>query len=162
VSTPINQEEGNIYGFELQGQYFLGDSGFGVSGSFTKVYGDVNVDVGADPTVNVYALVGLADSFNITGLYDKNGISARVSYNWRDKFLAAVNQNGNNRNPLFFEPFGTVDASVSVDVTENISVSLEGVNLLSEPVRSYARDERQLVFAGEQKPRVFLGARFRF
>src|SRR5690606_37663329 len=41
VATPINTETGNIHGFELQGQYFLGDTGFGIAGSFTKVYGDV-------------------------------------------------------------------------------------------------------------------------
>ncbi|MES2442650.1 MAG: TonB-dependent receptor [Pseudomonadota bacterium] len=161
VATPINNQEGNIYGFEVQGQYFLGQSGFGVSGSFTKVYGDVNVDILSDPGSNVYALVGLADSFNVTAIYDKSGISARVSYNWRDKFLSAVNRGG-GRSPVFFAPFGTVDASVSVDVMENVAVSLEAINILSEPVRSYGRDEKQLWFAQEQKPRVFLGARFKF
>lgn len=161
VATPINQEQGNIHGFELQGQYFFGDTGFGISGSFTKVYGDVNFDVGADPTVDVYALVGLADSFNVTAIYEKHGISARVAYNWRDRFLAGVNRGG-NRNPVFFEPFGTLDASISVDVTRNIAISLDAINILSEPIRSYARDESQVWFAQEQSPRVFLGARFRF
>ncbi|MEI9850923.1 MAG: TonB-dependent receptor [Sphingomonas sp.] len=161
VSTPINNEDGNIHGFELQGQYFLGRSGFGVSGSFTKVYGDVNVDILSDPGSNVYALIGLADSFNVTAIYDKGGISARVAYNWRDKFLSGVNRGG-GRSPVFFAPFGTVDANVSWDLTEQIAVSLEAINILSEPVRSYGRDENQLWFAQEQKPRIFLGARFRF
>ena len=161
VATPINSEEGNIHGFELQGQYFLGDTGFGVSGSFTKVYGDVNVDILSDPGTNVYALVGLADSFNITGIYERGGISARVAYNWRDKFLSAVNRGG-GRSPVFFAPFGTLDAHISYDVTENIAVSLEAINILSEPIRSYGRDKNQLWFAQEQDPRIFLGARFRF
>jgi TonB-dependent receptor len=161
VQTPINQEEGNIHGFELQGQYFLGQTGFGVSGSFTKVYGDVNVDVLSDPGTNVYALVGLADSFNITAIYENFGFSARLAYNWRDKFLSAVNRGG-GRSPVFFEPFGTLDAHISYDVTENVSVSLEAINILSEPVRSYGRDNNQLWFAQEQHPRVFIGARFRF
>ncbi|MCW3837698.1 TonB-dependent receptor [Sphingomonas canadensis] len=161
VSTPINNREGNIHGFELQGQYFLGNSGFGVSGSFTKVYGDVTVDILSDPGTNVYALVGLADSFNITGIYDKGGISARVAYNWRDKFLANVNRGG-GRSPEFFAPFGTLDASVSWDITDQIAVSFEAINILSEPIRSYGRDENQVWFAQEQKPRLFLGARYRF
>jgi len=161
VATPINQEEGNIHGFELQGQYFLGQTGFGVSGSFTKVYGDVNVDILSDPGTNVYALVGLADSFNITAIYENYGFSARVAYNWRDKFLSAVNRGG-GRSPVIFEPFGTLDANISYDVTENIAVSLEAINILSEPIRSYGRDKNQLWFAQEQHPRVFIGARFRF
>ncbi len=161
VNTPINNEEGNIHGFELQGQYFFGDTGFGISGSFTKVYGDVNVDILSDPSANTYALVGLADSFNVTGIYENYGFSARVAYNWRDKFLSAVNRGG-GRSPVFFEPFGTLDASVSYDITENATVSLEAINILSEPIRSYGRDKNQLWFAQEQKPRIFLGARYRF
>jgi TonB-dependent receptor len=161
VATPINSEEGNIHGFELQGQYFFGNTGFGVSGSFTKVYGDVNVDILSDPLTNVYALVGLADSANITGIYENYGFSVRVAYNWRDKFLSGVNRGG-GRSPVFFEPFGTLDANISYDVTDNISVSLEAINILSEPIRSYGRDENQLWFAQEQHPRVFLGARYRF
>ncbi len=161
VATPINNEEGNIHGFELQGQYFLGTTGFGVSGSFTKVYGDVNVDILSDPGTNVYALVGLADSFNITAIYENYGFSARVAYNWRDKFLSAVNRGG-GRSPVFFAPFGTLDANISYDVTDNIAVSLEAINILGEPIRSYGRDEKQLWFAQEQHPRVFLGARYRF
>ena len=105
--------------------------------------------------------MGLSDSYNVTGIYDKNGISARVAYNWRGKFLSQINR-GDNRNPVFFAPFGTVDANISYDVTPNIAVSLEAINILSEPVRSYARDEKELYFAQELKPRVLLGARFRF
>lgn len=161
VATPINNRRGNIHGFEIQGQHFFGESGFGISGSYTKVLGDVKVDRGADPSANVFALTGLSDSFNITGIFEKYGLSARVAYNWRDKFLAAVNR-GNNRNPVFFAPFGTLDANISYDVTENLAVSLEAINILSEPIRSYARSENQLWFAQEQKPRVLLGARYRF
>ncbi len=161
VSTPINNEEGNIHGFELQGQYFLGDTGFGIAGSFTKVYGDVNVDILSDPGTNVYALVGLADSFNITGIYEAGGLSARVAYNWRDKFLSGVNRGG-GRSPVFFEPFGTLDASITYDINDSFSVSLEAINILSEPIRSYGRDDKQVWFAQEQSPRVFLGGRYRF
>ena len=161
VTTPVNNRQGNIHGFEIQGQHFFGDTGFGISGSYTKVNGDVNVDVGADPNTNVFALVGLSDSFNITGIYEKYGLSARVAYNWRDKYLAAINRGG-SRNPVFFAPFGTLDVNISYDITQNIAVSLEAINVLSEPVRSYGRDPQQLFFAQELKPRVLLGARYRF
>ncbi|MXO58419.1 TonB-dependent receptor [Altererythrobacter salegens] len=161
VSTPINNRSGNIHGFELQGQYFFGDTGFGVSGSFTKVYGDVNVDILSDPGTNVYALVGLADSFNVTGIYENGPISFRVAYNWRDKFLSAVNRGG-GRSPVFFEPFGTLDANISFDLTDRIALSLEAINILSEPIRSYGRDKNQVWFAQEQHPRILFGARYRF
>jgi TonB-dependent receptor len=161
VQTPVNNRQGNIHGFEIQGQHFFGETGFGVSASFTKVNGDVNVDVGADPSTNIFALLGLSDTLNLTGIYEKNGLSARASYNWRGKYLSEVNRGG-SRNPVFFAPFGTLDLNVSYDINEKISVSAEAINILSEPIRSYGRSERQLFFAQELKPRILLGARYKF
>lgn len=161
ISQPINNREGHIYGFELAGQHFFGQTGFGVAASYTIVKGNVNVDIAADPNVNVFALTGLGDSANGSVIYDKNGISARITYNWRAKYLAATNQGG-NRNPLFTAPFGTLDFNISYDVTPSVAVSFEGVNLTSESLRQYARDETNLVFAQELKPRFLLGTRFRF
>jgi TonB-dependent receptor len=161
ISEPINNREGNIHGFELAWTNFFGNSGLGFAVSYTKVDGDVNVDPYADPNVNIFALTGLGDSANLTGIYEKNGLSARLSYNWRDKYLSATNQGG-NRNPLFTDTFGTLDANISYDVTKNIAVSLEAINLTSEPFRQYARTKTNLVFVQELKPRFYLGARLRF
>ncbi len=161
VEQPINTRDGHIYGFELAGQHFFGNTGFGVQASYTKVYGDVNADIAADPNVNVFALTGLGDSANGSIIYDKNGLSARVSYNWRDKFLAATNQ-GDSRNPLFVAPFGTLDFNISYDLNDKMALSIEGVNLTSEPLVQYGRDRNALVFAQELKPRFLLGARYRF
>ena len=161
VATPVNNQSGNVHGFEIQGQHFFGDTGFGIAGSFTKVYGDVKFDKGADPNANVFALVGLSDSANITGIFEKYGFSTRVAYNWRGRFLSQVNR-GAYRNPVYYKPFGTLDLSMNYDITPNIAVSLEAVNILSEPVRTYGRSKTQLWFAQELKPRVLVGARFRF
>lgn len=162
VTSPINNREAKIHGFELAGAYFLGNTGFGIAGSYTIVRGDVQIDPGADPSIDQFALLGLSDSFNITAMYDKGGISARVAYNWRDKYLSATNRDGSNRNPVFVAPFGTLDVNVSWEVTDNIALSFEGINLTSESVRTYGRTETNLYFAQELKPRYLLGARFRF
>ncbi|MEZ0244692.1 MAG: TonB-dependent receptor [Sphingomonas sp.] len=162
VALPVNNREGKIHGFELGGQYFLGDTGFGISGSYTKVYGDVQIDVGADPSVDQFALLGLSDSFNVTLIFEKYGVSARAAYNWRDKYLGQTNRGGGDRNPVFFAPFGTLDVNFSYDITENVQITFEGINLTSESVRSYGRDETNLWFAQELKPLYMLGARFKF
>ncbi|MGK6357129.1 TonB-dependent receptor [Sphingomonas sp. DT-207] len=161
ITSPVNNREGNIHGFEFAWTHFFGETGFGFSASYTMVSGDVNVDPYADPNVNVFALTGLGDSANLTAIYDKGGLSARVSYNWRDKYLSAVNQGG-NRNPLFTDSFGTLDANISYDITPEFAVSFEAVNLTSEPFRQYARTETNLVYVQELKPRFWLGARYRF
>jgi TonB-dependent receptor len=163
IASPINNRDAEIYGAELAGQYFFGQTGFGVAASYTLVRGNVGIDVLAAPTVDQFALLGLSDSANASLIYDKNGISARLTYNWRDKFLSETGRGGTtDRNPVFFAPYGTVDVNVSWDISQRIAVSLEGINLLSEPVRSYGRSKNQTFFAQENKPRLLLGARYRF
>jgi len=161
VSRPINNRSGKIHGLELQGQHFFGDSGLGVAASLTKVMGDVKFDRGSNPGQNVFALLGLSDSANVTGIFEKYGFSARVGYNWRGKFLAQTNRGG-SRNPVYYAPFGTLDASLGYDINKQMAVSFEVINLLSEPLRTYGRSTRQMWFAQELKPRFLLGARYRF
>lgn len=161
VSKPINNRTGKIHGFEIAAQHFFGDTGFGVSGAYTMVRGDVDFDNGASPSQDQFALLGLSDTANATLIYDKHGISARVAYNWRDKFLQATNRGG-SRNPVYVAPFGQLDINISYDITPKLAVSLEGINLTKESLRTYARDENELWFAQELDRRFLLGARYRF
>jgi TonB-dependent receptor len=161
VAQPINNKDAEIYGVELAGQYFFGNTGFGVAAAYTLVRGDVGFNIGADPSQDQFALLGLSDTLSVTGIYEKNGLSARVAYNWRDKFLSGINRQG-SRNPEFTAAFGQVDATIGYDITSNVTVTLEGINLTKENVRTYARDESELWFAQELDRRFLLGARFKF
>lgn len=160
VSQPINKT-GNIHGFEIAGQHFFGDTGFGVAGAYTLVRGDVGFNNAADPGEDQFALLGLSDTANATLIYEKYGFSARVAYNWRDKFLQATNRGG-SRNPVNVAPFGQLDINISYDVTPKLALSFEGINLTKEHLRTYARDEKQVWFAQELDRRFLLGARYRF
>lgn len=161
VNTPINNKDAEIYGVELAGQYFLGNTGLGVSASYTLVRGNVGIDVAADPTVDQFALVGLSDTANVTLIYDKYGISARLAYNWRNSFLSRTNIDS-YRNPYFIAPYGQVDVNISYDITPQIAVSFEGINLLEKGTRAYGRDKINTWFETEGSARYLLGARFRF
>jgi TonB-dependent receptor len=161
VAQPINNRSAKIWGFEVAGTHFFGETGFGIAGAYTFVDGDVGFDVGADPGQDQFALLGLSDTANVTLIYEKYGFSARLTWNWRDKFLAATNRGG-SRNPVFVEAFDQVDVNVSYDVNENIAVSFEGINLFKEHLRTHARDENQLWFAQELDTRYLLGVRYKF
>lgn len=161
VTQPINDREGNIFGWEFAAQHFFGDSGFGIAGSYTVVNGDVEADIGQDPDENQFALVGLSDTANITLMYENYGISARLAYNWRDKFLNATNQGG-SRSPQFTEDYGQIDLSVSYDFNDNFQVMLEGINLTGEDHRQYRRKDGMTVWAYELGPRYAIGARYKF
>jgi TonB-dependent receptor len=161
VNTPINNKDAKIYGFEVAGQYFFGNTGIGVAAAYTYVRGNIGIDKAADPNVNLFALVGLSDTANATLIYDKHGISARVSYNWRAKFLDQVNI-GSFHNPEFTKAHGQVDLNISYDITPKLAVSFEGINVLESGVYQYSRSVNQVTFAAEGNARYLIGARYRF
>jgi TonB-dependent receptor len=161
VSTPVNNKEAKIHGFEFGGQYFFGESGFGVLANYTIVDGDIGYDVTSDPNTNQFALTGLSDSANAVFMYEKFGISARLAYNWRDQFLQSVNQGG-WRNPIFVEAYDQIDLSVGYDINEHFAISFEAINLAGEDVRWHGRSEKQLWRLEDQGSRYALGARYKF
>ena len=163
ITTPVNNREAKIYGAEFAFQHFFGNTGIGVSASYTLVRGDVAIDNLAPPSVEQFALFGLSDSANASLIYDNHGVSARLTYNWRDEYLAELGRGGAaDRNPVYFAPFATVDFNLSWDITERIAISFEGINLLGESVRTYGRSNNQTFFVQELRPRLLFGARYRF
>jgi TonB-dependent receptor len=161
TQKPINNEEGHIYGFEIAGQYFLGDTGFGVAAAYTMVEGDIGYDILAATSADQFALLGLSDTANVSLIYENYGFSGRLTYNWRDTYLSN-NSRGGSRNPVFVDAYGQFDINLSYDVTENISVSFEGINLTKSNVETFARTENQPWFIVEGSRRFYLGARFKF
>lgn len=158
INTPINNKSAVIDGAEFAVQHMFGDSGFGVSANYTTVNGDIAYDNNKLGTQ--FALVGMSDSANGAVFYDKDGLQARIAYNWRDKFLDTTNQYNNE--PGYTEAFETWDASVSYQFTEQLSVSLEGLNLLGEDKRRHGRTQVQLWNLEILGPRYTLGARYSF
>jgi outer membrane receptor protein involved in Fe transport len=99
----------------------------------------------------------LSDSANFIGFYEKDGLQVRLAYNWRDDFLS-----GGGGNPRYTEAYGQFDASVSYDVTDNLTLSLEGLNITEETTRSYGRNKGMTFNYIETGARYNLGARYSF
>jgi TonB-dependent receptor len=161
TSIPVNNKTANIHGIELAFQHFFGDSGFGASGSYTTVNGDIGFDNSAPTGTTQFPLLGLSNTYNLTGIYDKGKLSGRIAYNWRDKYIASSN-NGAQADPIYVEPFGTVDASVNYQVAPNIQITFEGLNLNKEHIRQYGRDTTNVYFAMELDTRYQVGVRYKF
>ncbi|MBO9518533.1 MAG: TonB-dependent receptor [Porphyrobacter sp.] len=161
VQKPVNNKEGHIYGFELAGQYFLGDTGLGISAAYTMVNGDIGYDILADPSADQFALLGLSDTANVTLIYENYGFSARLAWNWRDSYLSN-NSRGASRNPVFVDAYDQLDFNLSYDVTENIALSFEAINITESDTKTFARTENQPWFITEGSRRFYFGARYRF
>jgi TonB-dependent receptor len=157
TNIPVNNRSAKIYGFELAAQHFFGETGFGFQANYTIVNGDIGYDVGADPTVNQFALTGLSDSANLVGIYDKDGIQARLAWNWRDEFLYV-----GGVNPGFTEDYSQWDLSIGYEVNENFTVSFEGINITEEDKREHDRTNAMFTRLEVYGARYGLSARYTF
>jgi TonB-dependent receptor len=163
VNVPLNQEEAKIDGWEIGGQYFFGESGIGVLANYTIVNGgDATEFNNAGPTnVNQFALLGLSDTANVVLMFEKFGITARLAWNWRDEFLLSAN-NGGSRNPRYVEAYEQYDLSLGYDLSDNLSVSFDAINLTGEDIRWHGRSENMMVRLEDQSARYAVGMRYKF
>lgn len=159
LQQPNNEKEASVDGWELAVQHTFGESGFGVIANATFVNADVAVDVTSLDTQ--FALPGLSDSANFVGFYEKNGIQARIAYNWRDTFLGGFGMQGSN-DPRFTEKYGQWDMSASYDIGENSTIFVEGINVTGETFREHARRKNMLLQALQTGPRYTIGFRTHF
>lgn len=160
ITTPVNKGDSHVSGFEIAVQHMLGESGFGLQANATLVDGDLEYDV--FETAEQLALNGLSDSYNLVGFYDKNGFQARLAYNWRDDFLASTDQLRAPDEPVFTEAYGQWDLSASYEISDNMTVFLEGLNVTGEDFRQHGRFSNQLISAQEFGARYALGLRANF
>lgn len=161
VQRPVNNKDANIYGFELAGQHFFGDTGFGIAANYTIVRGDVKFDDTGSPSVSQFALTGLSDSANFVLMYENYDVQARLAYNWRDEFLAGTSR-GSSRSPTYVEAFSQIDFSVVYAVNDQLSVSVEGLNITGEDSRTHGRSINQMWDLFDLGARYQLGARYTF
>jgi iron complex outermembrane receptor protein len=168
VSRPRNTEEGTLKGVEVAYQQFFDFlpgplSGFGAQANFTYADGEVEAPpVAGQPTVRQRITPVSKYSYNLVAMYEKYGLSARLAYNWRSKYVDSYA--GNIPGGLVeVSPVAFLDFSASYDITPQVTVSIDATNLLNETYQDsfggYAitpRDTRQYdrTFGG--------GIRFRF
>ncbi|GBL05928.1 TonB-dependent receptor [Glaciecola sp. KUL10] len=160
VAKPVNNQSETIKGIEIAAQHFFADTGFGVQANYTAVDSGAEFDLAADPSVTQFALVGLSDTANLVLMYEKEGIQARIAYNWRDKFLDTATAFRNE--PGFTEATSQIDFNVSYDVNEDLTVFFEGINITEENQRRHGRSERLLWTLDQLGARYAVGARYRF
>jgi len=168
-TTPINTPGGKLKGFEINFQQpfnFLPGWGknFGVLLNYTKVQSKITYLV--SPTSNsviVDDLVNMSPtSANGTLYYDDGTFSARVSVSKRSSFLTRVP--GQNNNDVEGKN-GTknVDLSLSYKLTNNLDLTLEGVNLTNEVNDQFISRQRNSPVVYHVTGREYLiGARYKF
>lgn len=158
-TLPNNSESAIVDGWEIALQHTFAESGFGIMANATIVDSDADLDP-ADIS-QVFALTGLSDSYNIVGFYEDGPFQARIAYNWRDSFVQSLTQS-NGDGVTIVEDYAQVDASGSYDITENVAVFFEGINLTEEYVHKRGRFANQLLLVEDSGRRFAVGVRGTF
>ena len=147
----------NLHGFEFAIQHSFWNTGFGTQLNYTIVRSDTKFDNTLRYTATQFAVNGVSDSANAVLYYDKNGIQARVAYNWRDGFLA-----GYGFDPYYVNPYGQFDVSASWEFTKGATVFVEGINVTNADRRGHQRNDQTVFFAAPGYARYAAGVRFTF
>jgi iron complex outermembrane recepter protein len=142
ITTTGNAENGKAQGFEVgytQFYDFLPGllSGLGMQANYTYVDSSAPSQVVGLSTPLQYLS---RHSANLIGMYEKGPISARIAYNWRSSYynsLYAASGQFAGTAAIFNKAYGWLDASVSYDLDENLTLSLEGSNLLHTRIDQY-------------------------
>ncbi len=118
------------------------------------------------------AVQGLLDfskhAYNVTLFYEKYGLSARARYTWRDAFRTNDTAGGATLGstlgfPVVTAARGQLNGSITYDLTENINIGVEGVNLTKSEIKQYCvNDGGLLCFQGLPDRRLTFGASIKF
>ena len=158
VERPVASDRTDGFdGFEFALQHTFGESGFGVIANYTIANTDLVYDNTQSFRVDQLAIVGVSDSANLVGFYDKNGLQARIAYNWRDQFLS-----GGGRNPFYVEAYDQIDANISYDIRDGFTIFAEGIDITGTDRRGHRRSKNNVFFMNPQKGRYAVGARYKF
>ncbi|HEX5183922.1 MAG TPA: TonB-dependent receptor [Allosphingosinicella sp.] len=167
VRGPDNYHgHGKIKGFEIGYQQtfdFLPKplDGFGISANYTYIQ--------SSGLPNSYLNTGSPDhtstvlpghlpleqlskhNINVQAFYEKGPVSLRVAYNWRSRFLLTASDVIFPYYPIFNDAAGYLDASAFINITKNIKIGVQGVNLLN----TITKTEQQFTVGGLLGPRSY-------
>ncbi|PZU08259.1 MAG: hypothetical protein DI605_13590 [Sphingomonas sp.] len=137
INQPNNGSGSKLKGVEVGAQVpltFLPGllDGFGIVANFTYL------DAGAAATVEggpPLPLPGVSKySYNLVGYYEKGPFSARLAYNYRSRFVNSATSNFGDGS--YGQSYGQLDFSTSFDITPQVGITIEGLNLTDSAVRT--------------------------
>ena len=157
-SQPFNSnQKAHLWGWEFAVQHNFWDTGFGAIANYTVVKSDTAFDNTLPWTVTQFAVPGASNSANAVLYYDKNGLQARVAYNWRDKFLAGYDQD-----PYYVKSYGQFDVSASYEFMDGVTAFVEGINITNADRKGVRRNDKAVFFAAPGYARYAAGVRLNF
>jgi len=151
-----------VTGTEIGGRKFFTElpkpfDGLGVEANYTYIDSKSPSALARDINGNALSnipIVGLSKhNANAQLLYERNPLSLRLAYSWRSRYLQTTNGNGTTPNyllvdatgasrtvnaslPVYAAAYGQVDAGITVTVTKNVRLYVQGTNLTNSVTKT--------------------------
>lgn len=156
VSRPINGDKARVLGVELGLQHFF-DNGFGVRANYT--YTDTKAYVGG---VHVGPLENVSESaYSVALMFENDRWDVQLAADYSGEYTEVSDSVADMSQMV--EPITWVTASVAYKITDGLSVSLEGRNLLDEYYLAYLGGRSDMLAGFETWGRSYLlGASAKF
>jgi len=127
ITGPVNGPGGTNKGVEVNWQQPI-YAGFGLLANYT--YADAKAANGDVIDGNS------KHTFNVTGYFENSLISTRFAYTFRSKFRSGVDR----ATPMWQDDFGTLDGSLTVNITKNFALTADAQNLLNRKLYYFVGD----------------------
>lgn len=179
ISTSVTTDDtSNLYGIEITASYRW-DSGIGVKLSYNhaesdfemedSLYGDTFTTDFATGDV-IQLTDGIVDPGNIAGFsedvfsgqlyYQIGEFDVAAIYKYRSEYFQPFTSDGSRLR--YVDDVGVWEARASYNITDNVKVKLEAINLFSEPKTQYYFTNTNLGEVNDYGPRVFVGVSAKF
>ena len=165
VTRPINGEGASVKGVELSLQTpftFFPEpfNGFGVVLNYT--YADSESEILFNNQTIKTLLPGQSESsYNLIGYYEKGKFGTRLAYSWRDEFLDEIRASNSQRSN-FYASYGQLDLNAQYDITENIVLTFDALNLLEEETQRFGESKDRNISFRETGRFFIIGGRIKF
>lgn len=144
-----NGSGGRNIGFEIQASRRIWN-GFGAIVNYT--FSDAKLDDGGQVAGNS------RHTLNLTGYYENDWLSARLSYNYRSSFFITIDRAA----PLNQAATESLDASLNINLTRNISLTADAINLTGEKIVQFSGTEDRPRAFYDNGRQFYFGVRVRY
>lgn len=185
ITGPVNTGKGRISGLELQGQTFFDFDflpdwarGFGAQANVTYIKAKTQQFNGTTTNgIQNLSFFPITDqlngvskwNYNLVAMYERYGLSARLSYNGRSSFAASRQYRGDDLYLETAHPAGRLDLSLNYNLTDNWTLFGDWTNITRKPFRQTFSSARAgatradyVRYLRYDESTLSLGARFKF
>ncbi|WP_245531273.1 TonB-dependent receptor [Asticcacaulis biprosthecium] len=171
IDRPTNAGPGEFKGYEFAAQGFfdfLPGNWANFGASFNATYNDkaeIRYPYLNDTGLGDYNAIGNSKStYNLALYYDTPQFSARVAYNYRDSYRDGADLDyAQGLYSLYVEPTSRLDVAVNWTPIKQLTLALEGTNLLENNTQRFWGEDKLLPMGIRVQARTIqVSARFRY